>query len=723
MRKCYLLLSFLVTLKLFAQSQVSKNVDGLLAQNVKFERFSVFTVSPEIENADTQKAVDRATFAKLNRPILSDIVQNQPEYIELEIPYLDQMVALQLYKVDLFAQGFHLDTDKVYNVDYQKGVHYRGKIKGDADSVATFNFFDGQCNGIFSGSALVNVVVGKLERSNSSDYIIYSDTDLKVRDHFDCKTDDAPKPTAQANPETVLSARCITMYLEVDYSLYQQNGSLTATANWMTSVFNNVQTIYTNDGISIALRSSFIWTTPDPYDNIGTDSADYLDAFQVNRPLFDAEVAHLLGIDPGGMGGRANMGYNLCDSYGRHAYADVNLSYSTVPVYSWTIKVIAHETGHLLGSPHTHACLWNGNNTAIDGCGPAMGYTEGDCPAAPIPSSTVKGTVMSYCHLVSGVGVNLANGFGPQPAALIVNNLNGSTCLSSDCINVCINTVTNIQSDAGIDTATITWDDLNPVTNHWRISVTPFSQSQPAWNEVTTNSYTAEGLSPNTFYRIRIQPMCQAAINGFQMSLQTMQTAATYCDGITFTNPTGFGYYSFNQDFTRTIVPSSPNQKIRLNFNDFGLTANDYLYIYNGNSTLAPDLSNGGLTGSTNPGEFISSAPDGALTLRFVTDNVYLDGSEGYIAFADCISTLGTESNEPSIDFKYYPNPTSSLVTIESRQPITEVSVYNVAGQLLYRQSGHALQTQVDLAAYASGTYFFKLQFNDLQANFKIYKM
>jgi hypothetical protein len=71
---------------------------------------------------------------------------------------------------------------------------------------------------------------------------------------------------------------------------------------------------------------------------------------------------------------------------------------------------VAHEMGHSFGSRHTHACVWNGNNTAIDGCGPAAGYGyEGSCSGAPIPS--IGGTIMSYCHLTS-TGINFNNGFG-----------------------------------------------------------------------------------------------------------------------------------------------------------------------------------------------------------------------------------------------------------------------------------------------------------------------
>ena len=45
-----------------------------------------------------------------------------------------------------------------------------------------------------------------------------------------------------------------------------------------------------------------------------------------------------------------------------------------------------HEIGHLMGSRHTHDCVWNGNKTAIDACGGVM------CDQINEP-----GSIMSYC--------------------------------------------------------------------------------------------------------------------------------------------------------------------------------------------------------------------------------------------------------------------------------------------------------------------------------------
>lgn len=71
-------------------------------------------------------------------------------------------------------------------------------------------------------------------------------------------------------------------------------------------------------------------------------------------------------------------------------------------------------------------------------------------------------------------------------------------------------------------------------------------------------------------------------------------------------------YYD-NEDYTYTIAPPN-SQSITINFSQFNLeNGNDYLWLYNGNSTAAPLI--GTFTGSTNPGTLVANS--GAFTLKF----------------------------------------------------------------------------------------------------------
>jgi hypothetical protein len=726
MKKTITIVIILISLSGFAQKNVAKKIQDLVSQNTSFPKYSVLTENRSIENNDTRKAVTIATYAKINLPIISQIISNQSEYIQVDIPYLGNIITTQLYRVNLFAEGFHIDTDKANAIAYDKGLYYRGIVKGDSNSLVSFNFFKGEFNGVISNNELQNLVVGKLEKANnSSDYIVYSDADLKSKNNFECKVKSVPETTLQdfRNVTAPTSTKCVTIYFEIDNDLYQANNSnTTTTTNWMTSVFNNVQTIYTNDGITTSLKSLFIWTTQDPYDGIGDSSSDYLYKFNEFRPVFDGDLGQLLGIDSGGLGGVA-VGINGICTQDNFSYSDVNFDYETVPTFSWTIMVITHELGHLMGSPHTHGCHWNGDNTAIDGCGQSEGYYEGNCDEGPIPDSSVKGTIMSYCHLVGGVGINLANGFGPQPATRIINKVNGGACLSTDCINTCINTVANINAiSTSATSATVSWTDLGGATS-WQVSLTPFSSSNTTWIPVSTNSYTAIGLSPDTYYIVRVRPVCNFGL--FAPNEQTIiVTSTNYCNGVQIADTGGpTGDYTDSETYIRTIIPNLANKKIALTFTAFDLELDyDYLYVYDGNSTSAPDLSGGGFTGNTFiPGPFVSSAIDGSLTVKFYSDGGVV--APGYVADVVCETALGNAAFEPNIDFMYSPNPTNGFVNITSKTIIDEVKVYNLEGRLLYQNKTNALNSKIDISAFAAGTYFFTLKFKDKEANFKILKM
>jgi hypothetical protein len=723
MKKSLLVSSLLCLANLFAQNKVAEKVSELQGLKARFRPISVLNITPNAINSDVNKVVGGATLATIKFEKINEIVTNQYGTIELEIPYQNQNILVLLYKVNPFLEGFHVDTNKDKNIGYQKGVYYRGIIKGETNSVSAFNFFKGEFNGIISNSAIGNIVVGKLNKvNNQSDYIVYSDAKMKVLNDFDCHVQDDNIPVRKnGNTNSVNSLRCVSFYFEVDNDLFVQNGSnITTTTNWMTSVFNNVQTLFNNDGISVGLKSIYIWTDPDPYEGIGTSSGAYLNAFNQNTPVFDGDVGQLVGIDPGGLGGVAVTIDGLC-SETNYSYSDVNFNYITVPTYSWTVQVITHEFGHLLGSRHTHSCVWNGNNTSIDGCGTQAGFAEGSCSIGPIPLPADKGTIMSYCHLISGVGISLSNGFGPQPAQAILNDVNSGTCLSFDCLSSCPNTVTDIvTSSVTSNSVAVTWNDLGSATS-WQVAVTPFSSTSIVWNTVTTNSYSASGLSPNTYYKIRVRPFCSGIEPAIREKI-VATSATNFCANVSFTDTGGTsGNYTNMESWVRTMIPNNPGLKLRATFTSFNLELDyDYLYIYNGPDEFSAPLTPNGLTGNVSPGVFNSTSFDGSLTFKFLSDQ--LEVATGWNATISCTGTLGVEDAD-FLDYSYYPNPTTGNVAITSKDAITEVIVYNVQGQLLYNQKMNELSTNVDISQFASGTYFFKLKINNKEANFKILKM
>jgi len=204
-------------------------------------------------------------------------------------------------------------------------------------------------------------------------------------------------------------------------AIYQDKGSTAATTDYITGLFNQVSTMYANENINTSLSPLVIWTQTSPYS--GNSSIDLLNDFTAYRQGFDGDLAQLLSYQASG--GVAYVD-GICSSNPDYSmgFSSINSTYATVPTYSWSVMVVTHEFGHLFGSQHTHACVWNGNGTAIDGC-----YaTEGGCTDPGNPSG--GGTVMSYCHLTN-VGINLNLGFGTQPGNLIRNRVTAANCLSA----------------------------------------------------------------------------------------------------------------------------------------------------------------------------------------------------------------------------------------------------------------------------------------------------
>jgi hypothetical protein len=181
---------------------------------------------------------------------------------------------------------------------------------------------------------------------------------------------------------------------------------------------NVVATLYQAEQVSITVSQMFIWTTPFAYND---DIFIRLDEFSNFRTLYNGDLAHLITALPGGgaLGGAAGLSV-LCSSGFRHAVSDIQETYEQLPTFSYTVYVISHETGHNLGSPHTHNCSWPGG--AIDNCATPEG---GSC--APGPAGQPH-TVMSYCPFPAMNG-----GFGTLPGNLIRTKVQTAACLAATC--------------------------------------------------------------------------------------------------------------------------------------------------------------------------------------------------------------------------------------------------------------------------------------------------
>jgi hypothetical protein len=214
---------------------------------------------------------------------------------------------------------------------------------------------------------------------------------------------------------------CVTVYVEVDHDIVADKGP-DGSRIYVEGLLSEVARLYGAQDITLGFVIHY-WDEPSPY--AGTSSGAMLDQFRTYRSQnggHDGNVAMLISYQASG--GIAFVDVLCRGSFG-YAFSSITSNYLDYPEYNWSVEVIAHELGHNLGSPHTQSCVWNGNNTAIDACSPFG--TEGGCDPPPMPAN--GGTVMSYCHLASGVGINFLKGFHEQPLALMKNRIAGANCV------------------------------------------------------------------------------------------------------------------------------------------------------------------------------------------------------------------------------------------------------------------------------------------------------
>ncbi len=425
--KKIIFLVFLLPLFTMAQGnrtgKVSEAVTVAKTNYGEFQSFEIFKPTTRSAATNYSKSVNDGVVFELDLSGVRSLLAQNPKQINLNVPFKSngETVALDLIQVDVFAPDFKAVTstgqDITNEVDF--GKHYRGVIAGNKNSLVSISIYGNQIGGFIANDE-GNYTLGKLKDSET-DHIIYKDTDLNLSVELNCGVEDdgvgytveqltPPEPSEDPGDE-------VDIYIEAGRSVYNANGqSLPNTVAFLTNLFTQSYVLYANDGILARTSNMMIWVTPDPYD--GTNSSAQLNKFQAQTEFLNGDLGHLVmmqnygGIAAGFDGiCPTNHGNSLCYS------GLVGTNVQPVPIYSFNVFLISHEMGHLLGSRHTHACVWNGDNTAIDGC---AGFTEGGCPLPGNPPG--GGTIMSYCANTA-VGINFNLGFGPQPQAVILNRI------------------------------------------------------------------------------------------------------------------------------------------------------------------------------------------------------------------------------------------------------------------------------------------------------------
>lgn len=403
---------------------------------------SINLLQPVTEKASVAPLIDKELnqygLFEIDAENYSQLLADAPGNWTLTLPAttgINPKMALRLERNTFLRPDFRLrrasDGQAVPSPDL--GLHYVGQVEGYANSKVALSLLDGEMTATISYGGGERLALGKIqnqsEKNAATTYIVFPDAQLAERQEFDCGTADTGIPYTAKDLEyqtrNKTTVGCVDIYFEIDYDVFYDKGSVTAAAQHLAANFNEVAILYAGIDVNLNISEILVWDEVSPY--FGTSSSAMLTQFQSQRTSFNGDLAQLVSYQASG--GIAVLD-GLCHPFNaaRMSFSSIHPNFAAVPIYSWTTMVISHELGHLLGSQHTHACVWNGNNTAIDGC---AGITEGLCGTPGIPVN--GGTIMSYCHL-RAQGINFDLGFGPQPSAVIANRVAAAqNCVQAVC--------------------------------------------------------------------------------------------------------------------------------------------------------------------------------------------------------------------------------------------------------------------------------------------------
>lgn len=293
--------------------------------------------------------------------------------------------------------------------------------------------------------------------------------------------------------------------------------------------------------------------------------------------------------------------------------------------------------------------------------------------------SAYTGTVNIAWHVPQGT---------PGGNRLFIDNViieDLPSCPEPTAVNVVANTVT-------YNSATIAWTNGGTETA-WQVLALPCGSPAPTagstgWVNADSNSFNlATGLSSLTCYDVYVRAVCgtnDISLWSADPTTFTTEVAPPICGGNFVDSGGPTGNYAANSNSTVTVC-ANPGELVTVTFTSFNVQANnDALYVFDGNSTAAPQIAStnaaggvpgglaGGFWGTAIPGPFTSSAPGGCLTFNFRSDATTQNA--GWFANVVCspapgctkpsnLTTSVITSNSVDLTWIQHPNPDSSTAT------------------------------------------------------------
>ena len=207
-----------------------------------------------------------------------------------------------------------------------------------------------------------------------------------------------------------------------------------------------------------------------------------------------------------------------------------------------------------------------------------------------------------------------------------------------------------------------------------------------------------------------------------QLPMYVMDNTVIKCgQGVFYDNGGLNAAYKPNENSTMTVYPKDDGTAIKTVFQFFDVDESDRLYIYDGTSTNAQEISSSPFYGSNIPNEIIASNPSGALTFHFVSDSE--KNAEGWIAEITTI-TVSQVDNGPAAgltEFKLYSNypnpfnPTTKISFNLARNCHVTLEIYDMTGQCVSTIKNEQMaagyhEVKFNAQNLSSGLYLYRLQ-------------
>jgi hypothetical protein len=413
------------------------------------------------------------------------------------VPEGDAPVAFDLERFQVFAADaeitLHGAGGRVRRMAAPANAYFRGVVAGRPDSrVFLARLATGGVQGVVSdagetyligadGAPAAKALGGPLEMHRVDPALLKSSRGGSACGNVDLPPGPGNEPMLDlgapgADPleksiagAALTATRTARLAIETDFEFYQIFNDATLASNYVAVLVGYASTTYAAElGTSLVVQSLSLWqTSGDPWTqrNPLCSLLEFGKYWNQNKTGVSRTVAHFLSgrVTGGGMSwvgalchGTFTTGRTNCPELGTETnaapwggdygftgnlYGEFSLAN---PVVVWDSYAFAHELGHNFGSPHSHCYNgYGGSSEPIDKCYGGEGGCYAGATSLPGPAKGGTGTIMSYCHMLSGnyqnismtFGTNFAWGVQPGREASRINDyINAVAAANSSCM-------------------------------------------------------------------------------------------------------------------------------------------------------------------------------------------------------------------------------------------------------------------------------------------------